>query len=83
MHIVSVNMYSSGSTGKKDASLSLQHIRSYTTCELQSQNIKTPPQPTNIRSGKITSKNLVPWLKLHPFNAPYSFQLQLKIIWAC
>lgn len=51
MHIVSVNMHFSGSTGKKDASLSLQHIRSYTACEPKFQNITPPPQPTYVNQA--------------------------------
>lgn len=51
MHIVSVNMHFSGSTGKKDASLSLQHIRSYTACQPKFQNITPPPQPTYVNQA--------------------------------
>jgi len=39
---------SSSLTGKMDASLSQQHIRSYTACELKFQNRKTTTKPTNI-----------------------------------
>lgn len=51
MHIVSVNMHFSSSTGKKDANLSLQHIRSYTACKPKFQNITPPPQPTNVNQA--------------------------------
>lgn len=51
MHILSAKMHFSGSTGKKDASLSLQHIRSYTACKSKFQNITPPPQPTNVNQA--------------------------------